>query len=125
MNTPKIELVGNSIEILLVNQRKGKMLTELSEQMQAVALAAREHNEPATLILTLKVSPASGDGSAMSVSDEIKVKLPQPKKPRSLFFITENGVLVRKDPNQSEMTLETVPKTEPSTPASAEEAYAG
>ena len=102
--------VSNSIEILLRNQRKGRMLTELSEQMQAVANAAREHGKAGVLILTLTVTPANGDATAMSVADEIKVKLPQPSKPSSLFFVAEDGRLVREDPTQSEMKLETVKK---------------
>lgn len=43
--------IANSIEILLRNQRKGRMLTELSEQMQAVANAAREHGKSAVPVI--------------------------------------------------------------------------
>lgn len=111
--TMKTETILNSVEVLLRNQRKGKMLTELSEQMQRVALAAREHGQAARLTLTLTVLPASTDGTAMSVADEIKIKLPEPKKARSLFFVTDDGCLVRNDPNQTEMKLEIAPNTNP------------
>lgn len=105
MNT---ETPSNTFHAMLQHQRKGKLLAELSEQLQQVTLAAREFGEPATLTLTIRVSPANGDASAMAVADEIKTKLPQPKKPTSLFFVTDEGALVRNNPNQSEMNLTAV-----------------
>lgn len=103
MNT---DTIPNSFEGVLRHQRKGKMLSELSQSLQAAVLAVVEHNEAATVTLTLKVSPANGDASAMSVQDEIKSKLPQPRKPNTLFYSTDDGRLVREDPNQKEMKFE-------------------
>lgn len=105
-------MISNSFETVLRTQRKGAMLTELSEQLQAAALAVREHGKPATVTLTLNLVPANNDASALNVRDDIKSKLPEKTKSPSLFFTTDDGRLVREDPNQTEMklTVEASPK---------------
>lgn len=99
----------NAIESVLRTQRKGAMLTELTAAMQTAVCATREHLKPSVITLTLTISPASGDAAAMSVLDEIKIKPALPRKPNTLFYATDDGRLVREDPNQQEMSLTTVP----------------
>lgn len=106
-------VVVNAIDNVIRQQRKGKCLAELSEALQQVVLAVREHADSGSLTLTLKISPASGDATAMQVADEIKVKLPTIKKPSSLFYSTDEGALVRNDPNQQEMQLASLPDRSP------------
>ncbi len=105
MNTP---LLNNSFELQLRHVRKGACLTELSEKLQSAVASVRALNKPATLTLTLTISPFN-DG-AFAVVDEVKTKLPTPNKGHTLFFATDEGVLVREDPNQSTMKF-TVNKT--------------
>ena len=108
---PESEPISNAVEILLRHQRKGKMLGDLTDAMRQVVLAVEEHGKPGKLVLTFTVEPASGEAGALKVTDEITTKLPQTKKPSSLFYMTDDGRLVREDPNQGEMQL-TVSETQ-------------
>ena len=110
MNTTT-PIIGNSFESVLRTQRKGALLSELSEKMQSAVLAVREHTKEATVTVTFRITPANADASALSVTDEVKVKLPEPRKPNTLFYATDDGRLVRDDPHQTEMKL-TVTQTE-------------
>ena len=60
MNT---EIPSNTFHAMLQHQRKGKLLAELSAKLQEVTLAAREHGEPASLVLTIRAAPANGDAA--------------------------------------------------------------
>jgi len=111
------EIIGNSFESVLRNQRRGHLLSELSEKLQAAVLAVKEHTKEATVTLTFKIAPANGDASAISVTDEIKVKLPEARKANTLFYSTDDGRLVRDDPNQTEMELKTLAKPAAPVPA--------
>ncbi len=106
---PEPPITNNSFAAVLNLHRKGSLLADLSAHMQSLVQAVREHGADGTLTLKLKVSPASGDGSMLSIHDEITAKLPQPKKANTLFFATDDNRLVRNDPNQKEMDLRTVP----------------
>lgn len=103
--TTETPIVLNAIEPVLRTQRKGVMLTDLSAAMQQAVAATREHLKESIITLTLRISPVSGDGQALSVRDEINVKLPQPKKPNTLFYATDDNCLVREDPNQQELAI--------------------
>ena len=48
----------------------------------------------------MKIVPMADESgvSAVSVTDEIKTKLPQPKKPHTLFYTTDDDRLVRGGP---------------------------
>ena len=102
----KTEIENNSFELVLRNQRKGAMMTDLSKTMQEAVLAVTEHGEAATVTVTFKISPANSDAGALSVRDEIKSKLPQPKRSNTLFYSTDDGRLVREDPNQEDLKFE-------------------
>jgi len=115
MNNTQAPIVSNSFESVTRHQRRGAFLSDISEGVQKCVMAVRERHEPATLTIVLKFDPATADADAISVRDEIKMKLPEAKKANTLFFSTEEGQLVRDNPKQSEMDLKvlTVPETEP------------
>lgn len=100
--------VPNTFETVLRNQRKGLMAIELSEKLAELTRACTQHCKSGKLILTITLTPASGDGSTMSVEDQIALKLPETKKPNSLFFTTDDGQLVRDNPEQHQLNLKVV-----------------
>jgi len=110
MKTETQTPLANSFEAVLRNQRKGALLSELSEVLQSAVLKVREHTREATVTLIIKIAPANDDASALSVVDEVKVKLPEKRKPNTLFYATDDGRLVRDDPNQKELELAVAPK---------------
>lgn len=100
--------VNNTIIDVLVNQRKGALIPELSEKLQKLVQSVKEHNKGGSLVLTLKVSPFNGDASALLVVDQVELKVPKAPLKGSMFYSTDEGVLQRKDPNQVEMQLTVV-----------------
>lgn len=105
--------ISNSFDSMARHQRRGAFLTDISEAVQQCVMSVRERHEPASLTITLKFDPATADADAISVRDEVKVKLPAPKKANTLFFSTEQGQLVRDNPKQAEMDLKVLETAEP------------
>ncbi len=108
--------VANTFESVLRNQRKGAMASELSTKLCELTKAVMAFSKPGKITLTLSVDPNSGDGSQVSVEDKIELKLPQPTKPKSIFYTTEEGQLVRENPEQPTLDLKVVGETETKPP---------
>lgn len=106
----------NSFESVLRNQRKGVMAADLSDKLAELTRAVCAYGKPGKITLTLKLNPASGDGTALSIADEIEIKPPTAPKPNSIFFTTEDGQLLREDPAQKELELKVVPPKETAEP---------
>lgn len=112
-------IVANTFESVLRNQRKGNMAAELSEKLQQLTKAVMSIGKPGKITLVLSVDPNSGDGSCVSVEDKIELKLPQATKPKSIFYTTEEGQLVRDNPEQKTLDLKVVGETDPDKLANA------
>ena len=85
----------------LREHRHGGLNNEASEVMAEAVQAAYETGKKATVEIKVSIDPkAEGDGTLVIVSDEVKAKIPQPKRPTSLFFADERGNLSRQHPNQ-------------------------
>ena len=104
------EPISNAFSQMLGQLRGGQPLTELTEAMQNCVAAAKEHQKPATLKLTLKFSP---QGGAMIVTDDIDLKLPEKERTGSIFFPTELNTLSRENPEQRNLDLQTVETPRP------------
>ncbi len=99
-------VIINAFDTVLRQHRKGKFLGELSAALQEAVLGVRECPGTATISVTLKITPAGRD-NALVVVDEIKVKIPQPEN-KGIWYGTEDGALVRVNPDQTEMKLSAV-----------------
>lgn len=107
-------LLDNSFELQLRHIRKGACLTELSKELQAAVMAVRALNKSATLTLKLKIEPF-GDGT-FAITEDIATKLPVPNKGHTLFYATDDGRLVRDNPEQQEMQLTVREPAKPNEP---------
>lgn len=77
----------------------------LAEVVEAV-MATRKGGE-----LTLKMSiKPNGEGS-VRITDDVKIKVPQPTRGDTLFFATAEGSLIRNDPRQDSLPLREVAET--------------
>lgn len=92
----------------LQEQRNGVLHAELSEALAEVSAAVLQHNKPGKLGLAITVKPAGNAQFTVFVSDEVKVTVPQPDKPTSMFFADDDGNLSRRDPRQAELPLRDV-----------------
>lgn len=89
----------------------GATLDQLTEHLAAVVSAVQETGRSGSLTLTLKIQK-NGDYSVI-ITDDIKVKAPEPARAQALFFTDQGGTLHRKDPRQPDLPLRTVEPTRP------------
>jgi hypothetical protein len=94
----------------LAQLRRGALLPDFSDRMADLVKAVQMSGRGGSITLKLTVKPA-GKGTVRNVvlEDEITVKAPAPDKEATIFFPTDDGSLVRNDPNQRELALSPVP----------------
>lgn len=83
----------------LREQAKGKSHDELSDGLRALVERVQDTGKKGSMTYTVVVEPTKGT-NALTVSDEIKLKLPEHERPSSLFFADRDSNLVRNDPQQ-------------------------
>ena len=93
--------LDSSFITLLQNHRQGGALNELGQALRTVADAAQLTGKPGGI--TLKVAIAPTNSGAVEILDDIKITMPKAEKTGSLFFVGEDGNLLRNNPNQLEM----------------------
>jgi hypothetical protein len=85
--------------LLLQEQRGGLLAIELTDALQDLVAAVTDVGKAGELTLRIKVTPAKGGGH-LTVSDDVKVKKPEPVRAESIFYADEAHNLVREDPRQ-------------------------
>lgn len=88
-------------------QRNGGLHSELSDALTELVTAARETGRAGTITLSIKVAP-NKDNSTVTVSDKVKVTLPEPERGAGIFFFDDEGNLTRSNPNQTSLPLREV-----------------
>lgn len=83
-----------SVMVILPELRAGQVVSELSTALHEAVAAVREHQKAATVTLTLKVAPVSGERLVelpVTISGDIDVKLPKKGPEATVFFVDDNG----------------------------------
>lgn len=86
---------------VLRDVRAGGLVTEASEQLQALVAKCLETNKPGTLTIKLTIEPKGG---AINVADDLQVKAPKPPT-GTIFFATDEHDLTRNNPHQGHLDL--------------------
>jgi hypothetical protein len=98
--------------ILQVNN--GAAVAELSEKLGAVVAAVRDTGKAGAVTLTIKVAPASKNTpDVFLVTADVKAKVPERERGSTIFYGTENNLLVRNDPKQQMLPLRVVDIEQP------------
>jgi hypothetical protein len=106
---------------LLSQLNGGRVIRDLAEKYPQVIEAVRKTGKKGELSLRLVIRPdGKGEVQTVDVLDEIKTKLPERDKKATTFFVSEENLLSRLDPNQREMEFEA-----PGVAAAKEVAVAG
>lgn len=84
----------------LREQSQGETHAELSEALQTIVQAVLDTGKTGVLQLQIKVEPMKGGRRGVTVSDAIKIKLPEHDRDASMFFADKDFNLHRNDPNQ-------------------------
>ena len=96
-------------EETIVQINNGATVAELSEALGKVVAAVRATGKSGSISLTLKVAPASkGNGDVLLVESLVKTKLPEAERGMTIFYATDNNLLVRNDPKQQTLPLRVV-----------------
>src|SRR5690348_3352491 len=86
---------------VLAQLRKGALGNELTEHLEQIVAGVVSVGKAGTLTLKLTIKPAARRSDMVVIEDAITVKAPEPDRPGSFFFATEDGGLAREDPNQT------------------------
>lgn len=78
-----------------------RLLSELDEDILRLVAAVQKNGGVGTLTVKLKFR-AMGDNE-MGVLPDVKVELPKKAKNASTFFVTEEGILTRDNPDQDKL----------------------
>lgn len=92
-------------------QRNGGLHGELSDALAQLVLAVDEHRKAGSLVLTVKVSP-NNDGMTVTVTDKIKLTVPEGDRGAAIFYVDADGNLNRRNPMQTELPLREVERSE-------------
>ncbi|MFJ4009415.1 hypothetical protein [Streptomyces sp. NPDC090026] len=89
----------------LQEQAGGSTHAELTEKLHALIAAVQETGKGGSISLKVDIKPIAGtDGRTLTVTDAVVTKLPRVERPKSIFFITDDGDLSRTDPRQPVIT---------------------
>jgi len=89
----------------------GGLLDELSEPQHSLIDAIRLTGKGGELTIKLAYKP-DGNGQ-MTIKADVKAKEPALSRGTSLFFLTPEGNLTRRDPRQQDLPLRTVNDDKP------------
>ncbi|MBJ2258298.1 hypothetical protein [Pseudomonas psychrophila] len=89
----------------------GGLLDELSEAQHSLIDAIRLTGKGGELTIKLAYKP-DGNGQ-MTIKADVKAKEPALSRGTSLFFLTPEGNLTRRDPRQQDLPLRTVNDDKP------------
>ena len=100
-DVPPDELVVRPFADWLRDQSQGKSHDELSDALFDLVQRVKDTRKAGYLVYTVKVEPfTKADSEVLTVTDAIKLKLPEHDRKPSLFYTDKTGNLSRTDPNQ-------------------------
>lgn len=82
---------------------EGRLHAELTDALSEVVAQVMQQGKAGKLTLSLTIKPAARRSDAVVVGASIAKKLPEPDRPESLFFATDDGGLSRRNPKQPEL----------------------
>lgn len=88
---------------ILRQMRRGAIVEALTARFAEVNAAVKATGKAGSLTLSIKIKPDKGGGRQFELVPSVSFSVPQPDLPASIFFINDEGDLVRTDPDQAEM----------------------
>lgn len=95
--------MNNSAMVILPQLDKGRVMGRLSEELTKVLAAVEQTGRAGSVTLTMELKPVPDtDGKQVTVSGKVKATAPRPDLRATLFFVTEDQQLTRRNPEQRE-----------------------
>jgi hypothetical protein len=85
---------------------------ELSETFNELILAVGVTGKVGTLTYTIKIAPAEDEDGMVRITDTVTAKVPEGKRPSTMWYVTDDGNLSRHNPAQTRLPLRGVPGSE-------------
>lgn len=89
-----------SISEFLLSHRDGGAVEDLADKVREVTNAVRATGKAGAVTLKIKIKP---NKSTVFISDDITATVPKAAPEETLFFVTDEGALSRRDPYQPAM----------------------
>lgn len=89
----------NTFIASITDLNDGATVSDLDRQLREVVMRARETGKPGSITLTLTIEPRGAD--SVIVVAKVTEKMPKQEEPKSIFFVNEDGALVRDHPKQT------------------------
>lgn len=86
----------------------GTFVEELTDATAEAISTAVEAGKKATLTITLSFKPQRGSKEQVTVSHDLKVKLPEFDRPEDHFFVVNGNTVSTKHPRQGELPIASV-----------------
>lgn len=106
-NQPEDARVRRPFAAFIHEQRGGNLHGELTEALADLVLAVSEHRAKGVLQLQIIITP-NNDGATVTVSDKLKLTIPEGDRGAAIFFVDDDGNLTRQNPRQIELPLREV-----------------
>lgn len=87
-----------TISEVLMNLNDGGAMEELASELRSCVAAVTATGKAGKVQLNISVKANGRD--AVTVTDEVKVTLPKPEPTATMFYVTEEAGLTRRDPRQ-------------------------
>ena len=105
--TPENEkMIDQSFIRLLTQHIGGAALNEAGQAIRSIVDATQLTGKPGGITLKILIDPTNS--GAVQILHDLKITMPKAEKEGSLFFVGEDGNLLRNNPNQLEMPLRAV-----------------
>jgi len=86
----------------------GKFNEELSDALAEIVAACTATGKTGELTVKLKLKPAKGSQTVMTIEQDYKVKAPEFDQPQQFFFVTGGNTLVSDNPEQRKIEFKEV-----------------
>lgn len=97
---------GKPFTDVLGELENGAILQELTSALYDVVRAVQDTRKPGGLKIAIKVTP-TGRGS-IELDTKFEAVEPKHDRPTTTFFVSQDGTLLRNDPNQPRLPLREV-----------------
>lgn len=105
--------VNDIIQTLVVMDR-GKFVIDCGRELYELTEAIKDTGKKGSLVIKLEVTPSGlkdGRVNQVEIRPDVSISKPKHDAKKAIFFVTEDSHLVRDDPDQMDMFIETEKET--------------
>lgn len=88
----------------LPDHRRGELDSEITAGLAEVVDACRATGKPGSVTIELNIKPSGPSCITVMLVDNVKVKVPQPDREASVYYVTREAGLSRVDPMQQTLS---------------------